>query len=407
MKNYLLSGIAALALGAVIVAALPQDGYSMDAPQGPMPVSVAIVMQKEITRWAEFSGRLRAVEDVEVRPRVSGIIDEVHFKEGDTVKKGDPLFTIDMRPFKAALAQAEAELASAQARAALAGSTAERAEKLFKQKALSQREYDERINGNKEALASIKAAEAALTLAQLNVEYAEVRAPITGRVGRPDITVGNTVGAGMVVLTTIQSVDPVYADFDIDEQTYLRAMKAVREGRASDMPVYMARADETEFKREGKIRSFDNQLSGDSGTMRVRAEFPNTDGVLTPGLFARVRLGTADKTQAVLVNDSAVNTDQDRKYVYAVDDKGMVGYRPVQIGTLENGLRVVDSGLAPGEKIVVNGLQRVRPGMPVQPVIVSMETLKPEGAPASEGQPASDKAAAQEPAKEEAPQEGK
>ena len=140
--------------------------------------------------------------------------------------------------------------------------------------------------------------------------------------------------------------------------------------------------------------------------MRVRAEFPNTDGVLTPGLFARIRLGTADKTQAVLVNDSAVNTDQDRKYVYAVDDKGMVGYRPVQIGTLENGLRVIDSGLAAGEKIVVNGLQRVRPGMPVQPVIVSMETLKPEGAPASEGQPAGEQPA-QEPAKEEAPQEGK
>jgi multidrug efflux system membrane fusion protein len=358
-------------------------------------------MQKEITRWSEFSGRLRAVEDVEVRPRVSGIIDEVHFKEGDTVKKGDPLFTIDMRPFKAALAQAEAQLASAQARGALAASTAERAEKLFKQKALSQREYDERTNGNKEALASIKAAEAALTLAQLNVEYAEVRAPITGRVGRPDITVGNTVAAGMVVLTTIQSVDPVYADFDIDEQTYLRAMKTVRAGRAADMPVYMALADETEFRREGKIRSFDNQLSGDSGTMRVRAEFANTDGVLTPGLFARIRLGTADKTSAVLVNDSAVNTDQDRKYVYAVDDKGMVGYRPVQIGTLENGLRVIDSGLAAGEKIVVNGLQRVRPGMPVQPVIVSMETLKPEGAPATEGQ------TAEEPAKEEAPQEGK
>ncbi|HYD19811.1 MAG TPA: efflux RND transporter periplasmic adaptor subunit [Patescibacteria group bacterium] len=414
MKKLLLSTVAALSIGAVLLLATPREGFTMDPPAA-MPVSVASALQKDITRWAEFSGRLRAVEDVEVRPRVAGIIDAVHFREGDLVKKGDPLFTIDMRPFQAALAQAEAELASAQARASLAGSTSARAQKLFKQKALSQREYDERINANKEAQAAIKAAEAALTLAKLNVEYAEVRAPISGRVGRPDITVGNTVAPGMQVLTTIQSVDPVYADFDIDEQTYLRAMKSVRAGRASDMPVFMALADEQEFKREGKIRSFDNQLQGDSGTMRVRAEFPNTDGILTPGLFARIRLGTADKTSAVLVNDAAINTDQDRKFVYAVDDKGMVNYRPVQLGVLENGLRVIETGLQPGEKIVVNGLMRVRPGVQVQPVIVSMETLKPEGAPAGDttAAPAGEKPADAPPATDpneppsEAPQEGK
>lgn len=369
--------LAPLCLAAMMIYAMP--AHAADMPQGPMPVSVATVPKQDITRWSEFSGRLRAVEDVEVRPRVSGVVEKVHFREGDIVKQGDKLFTIDTRPFKAAFDQADAALASAQARASLSSSNLSRAQGLFDKKALSQREFDERVNADKEAQAAVKAAEAQRELAALNLEYAELTAPISGRVGRPDITVGNVVQAGQSVLTTIQSVDPVYADFDIDEQTYLRAMKAVRAGRAAEMPVFMELADESEFTREGKIRSFDNQLQGDSGTMRVRAEFANTDGVLTPGLFARIRLGQAGAGEAVLVNDTAVNTDQDRKFVYTVDKEGNVNYQPVVLGALNDGMRIIDQGLSGGENIVVNGLMRVHPGMKVQPMMVDMRTLKPEG----------------------------
>ena len=243
--------------------------------------------------------------------------------------------------------------------------------------------------------AALAGAEAQVQIAKLNLEYSDIRSPITGRVGRPELTVGNLVQAGgnAPVLTTVQSVDPVYADFDIDEQTYLKAKKAVIEGKVSAMPVYMALADETDFKREGQIRSFDNQLSGASGTLRVRAEFPNKDGLLTPGLFAPIRLGDPDKVTAVLINDSAVGTDQDRKFVYTVDDKGNVNYRPVTLGAVDNGLRIIDKGLAPGENIIVNGLMRVHPGMQVVPQMVDMETLKPAGAPADGAAPAAPDAA--------------
>lgn len=368
-------------------AATPQDG---GMPQA-MPVSVAEVVDAEITRWNEFSGRLRAVEDVEVRPRVSGMVDEVHFREGDIVQKDDTLFTIDLRPFQAAYDRAAAALAAAEARVTLTGSELGRAKKLLEERAISQRELDEKNNAHLESVAAVKGAAAELALAKLDLEYAEVRAPITGRVGRPDITVGNIVQQGQSVLTTIQSVDPVYADFDIDEQTYLRVIKALRGGKensAEDMKVLMALADETEPTREGRIRSFDNQLVADSGTLRVRAEFKNTDGILTPGLFARLRLGSAEKYSAILVNDAAIGTDQTRKFVYVVGADGSVQYRPVTTGKISpEGLRIIESGLQAGDKIIVNGLQRVHPGMQVQPMMVSMETLKPEGAPADNAAP--------------------
>jgi len=365
-------------------AAAPEAG---GMPQA-MPVSVAAAIGAEITRWNEFSGRLSAVADVEVRPRVSGMVDEVHFREGDLVKKNDKLFTIDMRPFRAAYDRAAAALAAAEARATLTGSELGRAKKLLEERAISQRELDEKNNAHLEAVATVKGAEAEVQLAKLELEYAEVRSPITGRVGRLDITVGNIVQAGQSVLTTIQSVDPVYADFDIDEQTYLRVIKALRssdrEASAENMKVFMALADETEFKREGRIRSFDNRLIADSGTLRVRAEFSNDDGILTPGLFARLRLGSAETQAAVLINDAAIGTDQTRKFVYVVDDAGNVQYRPVTPGKLStDGLRIIEAGLQAGEKIVVNGLQRVHPGMQVQPMMVSMATLAPEGAPDS------------------------
>ncbi len=248
---------------------------------------------------------------------------------------------------------------------------------LIRDKSISQREFDEKQSAASTADAAVQEAKAQIELAELNLEYAQVLSPINGRIGRPEVTVGNTVESGIAVLTTIQSVDPIYADFDIDEQTYLKLSRAVRtENKGGSMPVFMALADETDPKREGKIKSFDNQLTGTSGALRVRAEFTNTDGLLTPGLFARVRLGSADKRAVALVNDVAINTDQDRKFVYAVDKDGNVGYRPVTLGALADGLRIVESGLAAGENIVVNGLMRVHPGMKVQPVPVSMLTLQ-------------------------------
>ncbi len=362
-------------------AAIPEAG---GMPQV-MPVSVAAAVGADITRWNEFSGRLSAVEDVEVRPRVSGMVDEVHFREGDLVKKDDKLFSIDIRPFQAAYDRAAAALAAAEARVTLTGSELGRAKRLLEERALSQRELDEKNNAHLEAVAAVQGAEAEVQLAKLDLEYAEVRSPITGRVGRLDITVGNIVQAGQSVLTTIQSVDPVYADFDIDEQTYLRVIKAMRGGdqetSARNMKVFMALADETEFMREGSIRSFDNRLIADSGTLRVRAEFNNTDGILTPGLFARLRLGSAETQAAVLINDAAIGTDQTRKFVYVVDGEGNVQYRPISPGKLSaDGLRIIEGGLQAGENIIVNGLQRVHPGMKVQPMMVSMTTLKPEGA---------------------------
>lgn len=374
-------------------AAAGADAQAATSPEGgappAMPVSVATSIGRDITEWTEFSGRLRAAEDVQIRPRVSGSIEGLHFAEGDLVKKGDRLFTIDLRPYQATYDQAAAALDGAAARAELAGSDLERAKKLLEERAVSQREFDEKNNAHREAAAAVNAARATLALAALDLEYAEVRAPIDGRVGRPDITVGNMVQAGQAVLTTLQSIDPIYADFDMDEQTYLRLMKGMTGGaRGTNMQVFMALADESEFEREGVIRSFDNQLSGDSGTLRVRAEFKNTDGVLTPGLFARIRLGSAQKTAAVLINDSAIGTEQTRKFVYVVGADGAVAYRPVSIGKLSaDGLRIITEGLSADEPVVVNGLMRIRqPGMKVQPMMVSMHTLQPEGgAPAATG----------------------
>lgn len=402
LKNIIVITVAG-ALGAYLMLTgrlpLPGGPQSGDAPAAiaaapeqpqAMPASVAEALPREITEWSEFSGRLRAAEDVQIRPRVSGTIDAVHFREGDLVKAGQPLFTIDLRPYKAAYDQAAAALKGAEARAELTRSDFERAEKLLAERALSQREFDEKKNAWREADAAVAAGKAALDLAALDLEYAEVRAPIDGRVGRPDITVGNMVQAGQAVLTTLQSVDPVFADFDMDERTYLRLLKTVRtEGRSGDMPVLMALADEDAFTRTGRIRSFDNQLSGDSGTLRVRAEFDNPDGLLTPGLFARIRLGSPEKTSAVLVNDKAIGTDQTRRFVYTLDETGTVGYRPVTLGRLtEDGLRVIASGLAAGEKVVVNGLMRIQPGMQVQPMMVPMDTLQiPDAAPPAATEP--------------------
>lgn len=367
--------------------AKPEQQAEGEAPAAPggeqkaMPISVAVVEQVDITKYNEFSGRLTAAEDVQVRPRVSGTIDAVHFKEGDLVEKGETLFTIDLRPFQAAYNTADAAVAAAKASTSLAERDLQRAKSLLAERALSQREFDERKSAYDNAVATLKAAEAQKELYALDLEFAHVRAPVAGRVGRPEITVGNNVRANQDIITTLQSVNPVYVDFDVDEMTYLGLMKSVRiEDRASAMPVAMALADESEFVREGRIRSFDNQLLASAGTMRVRAEFDNADGLLTPGLFARVRLGTPEKMATIVINDAAISTDQSKRFVYVVDENGTVQYREIIQGDMHPEGRIIRSGLKEGEKIIVNGLMRARPGMQVSPVLVDMKTLKPADA---------------------------
>lgn len=357
------------------------EGAPAGAPQA-MPISVAVVPSVDITRYSEFSGRLRAVEDVDIRPRVSGIVDAVNFAEGDMVEKGKVLFVIDRRPFQAALNTAEAAVTAAKASVKLAEQDLKRARALLAERALSQREFDERQSALDNARATLQGAQAQKDLYALDLEFSEVRAPVSGRIGRPEITVGNTVRANEDVLTTLQSINPVYLDFDIDESTYLGLMKSVRvDNTSANMPVAMALADEDDFSRQGRIRSFDNQLLATSGTMRVRAEFDNADGLLTPGLFSRVRLGTPEKLQAIIINDSAISTDQSKRFVYVVADDGTVQYREIKQGPMHPMGRIIESGLQAGEQIIVNGLLRARPGMKVTPMVVDMTTLKPADAP--------------------------
>jgi multidrug efflux system membrane fusion protein len=341
------------------------------------PVSVAAVLERSVTEWDDFSGRVEAVDQVEVRPRISGTIDAVHFQEGQLVKKGDRLFTIDPRPYKAELARAEAARAGAQARLSLAKTELERTRKLLEERAVAQRELDTRENAFQEADADLKAADAAVQTARLNLQYTEISAPIAGRVSRAEITVGNLVATGPTapVLTRVVSVSPMYVNFEIDEPTYIRysSTGAVGNSGVNRIPVQMGLTSETGYPREGHIKSFDNRLDNGSGTIRVRAVFDNENGALTPGMFARVRTGTAHAENALLVDDRAIGTDQDKKYVMVVGADNKAVYRPVTLGPIVDGLRIVRSGVKKDERIVVDGLQRIRPNDTVAPETVAMD----------------------------------
>lgn len=350
----------------------------------PMPVSVAAVLQQEIALWDEFSGRLEAVQRVDVRPRVAGAVQAVHFREGALVKQGDLLFTVDPAPYAAEVDRAEAQVLAAQARVSHTRSEMERAARLWDERAIAQREYEERVNAQREAEANLRAAQAALQTARLNLGYTQVRAPVAGRVGRIEVTVGNLVasGAGAPVLTTLVSVNPIYASFDTDEQVVARALESLRTGQGTraaieSIPVQMGTGTTGGTPYKGHLQLIDNQVNARSGTVRVRAVFDNADGALMPGQFARIRMGQARSTQAVLINERAVGTDQSKKYVMVVGEGNKVEYREVQLGAPVDGLRIVTAGLKAGERIVVNGLQRVRPGAVVEPQDVPM-TAKSE-----------------------------
>lgn len=355
-------GAPALAAGASLLLA----ACGADAPPPPPPpsVTVAAAEAREITEWDEFAGRFEAVDAVEVRPRVSGHIQRVAFTEGSDVRKGQVLFEIDPRPYAAELERAVAELERQRTRRGLAASEVARAERLLSVQAISREEFDARTSARTQGDAEVRAAQAAVAAARLNLEWTRVRAPIDGRVSRAEVTEGNLVAAGapgMPPLTTVVSRSPIYVYFEGDEQAYLKVAGLSGKGGS----VWVGLANEEGFPHEAKLDFVDNRLDPASGTIRARAVIDNANGRFTPGLYARVRLAGSSRYTATMVRDGAIGTDQDRKFVLVLKADGTVEYRAVELGRLVDGLRVIRSGLRPGEKIVVNGLQRVRPGAKV------------------------------------------
>jgi multidrug efflux system membrane fusion protein len=355
-------------------------------PTGAPPqVTVASVVDKSVAESDEFTGHFEAVQSVDVRPRVTGFIQRVVFSEGATVRQGDPLFVIDRRPYEADVARAAAVLEQARTRQGLAQQELDRARRLASTQAISREELDGRSSGFAESGAGVRAAEAALRSAQLNLEWTTVRAPITGRVGRAEITTGNLVQATGAVLTTIVSLDPIYVYFDTDEQLYLKnasafsALRSVPGARVAPRPVSIGLANESGFPHQGTLDFVDNQADRAAGTIRVRAVLPNASHLFAPGLFARVKLSGGRMRQATLIQDQAIGTDQDRKFVLVLKTDSTVEYRPITIGRTADGLRIVEAGLQAGESVVVNGQLRVRPGMKVAakraPMLVTASTL--------------------------------
>jgi len=377
----LIAGAAALvALGAIGFGQFSQPAQADAGPAAPpaTPVSVAQVVSQEVSAWNEFSGRLEAVDRVDVRARVSGAVQAVHFREGSLVKAGDLLVTIDPAPYQAEVSRLEAQVAAAQARVNYTQSELARSKALLEERAVAKRDFDERDNAAREGAANLRAAQAALQTAQLNLGYTQVRAPVAGRVGKIEVTTGNLVaaGAGAPVLTTLVSVSPIYASFDADEKIVSGALASLPADRRGleRIPVEMATATDPQT---GRLQLVDNQVDAKSGTLRVRAVFDNKDGRLIPGQFAKLRMGQAKNEPALLVNERAVGTDQDKRFVIVVGQGNQAEWRPVTLGANVNGLRVVTSGLKGGERIVVGGLQRVRPGSVLAPKDVAMDA-KPE-----------------------------
>jgi len=375
-----------LAIGLAALASLnvgcSSSAQSKASAPAPAEVSVAEVICKQISDSDEFTGRLEAVNAVEVRPRVSGYLQGVHFKEGAIVRQGDLLFQIDPRPFQAEVDRLKGDLSQAKAQRSRAQSDFERAERLHNNDGMSAEEYDRRAAVRNEAEARIASTEAALRGAKLNLDFTRVTAPMTGRVGRAEITEGNLVesGAGQVKpLTTLVSLDPIYVYFDVDEQTYLKYARLTQSHGASSHDLrsmaQLGLADEDGFPHAGQVSFVDNQVSSSTGTIRLRATFANKNLALTPGLFARIRLQGGGAHSGCLAKDEAIVTDLNQKYVFVLGKNNTLAYRPVKLGPMTEGLRVVRDGLHEGDVIVVSGLQRVRPGSAVTPKKVSMASL--------------------------------
>jgi multidrug efflux system membrane fusion protein len=357
--------LAGVGAGAFALRSTGAESKAAAAQPQALPVPVQVIEEHEVTTWDEFSGRLEAVERVDVRSRVAGAVKSVHFVEGALVKRDDLLISIDPDPYAAEVERAQAQVVAAQARLTYTTSEHERAKRLWDESAIARRELDERVNAEQEADANLRAAQAALTSAKLNLSYTKVRAPVAGRVGRLEVTVGNLVpaGPGAPVLTTLVSVNPIYASFDADEHVVLRALK---EGQ-KDIAVEAETVTNGGRQLRGRLQLIDNQVNTKSGTVRVRAVFDNRDGSLIAGQYVKLRMGRAKAQPAILVSERAIGTDQDKRFVFVVgpDDKAI--WRQVTLGGTANGQRIVSAGLEPGERIVVNGLQRVRPGAVLAP----------------------------------------
>ena len=360
-----------------------QKGPAAGAAPPPPKVSVAKPVQKKVTERDEYVGRFVAFDYVEVRARVSGYLEKIHFKDGQLVKQGDPLFTIDPRPFKAAVAQAKASIEQAKANRAFAESDLKRGESLRAGTTITQQALDQRMQASRVAAAAVTAQQAALEQAELDLSFTELTAPISGRIGDRRVSVGNLVSGGAsgstTLLATIASIDPIRFEFTMDEASYLRYLR-IAGGEASSaadrgmtLPVRLKLIDEDKFSHEGKIDFVDNAIDRSSGTIRGRALFANADSKLTPGMFGRIQIATSAPVAALLVPDAAIATEQVRKFVYVLDADNVAHPKYVKLGQLVDSLRVVE-GLEPDDTIVVNGLMRVRPGVKVAPENVEVET---------------------------------
>jgi multidrug efflux system membrane fusion protein len=341
------------------------------SPTPAIPVDVATIRYQAITDWHEYSGRLEAVERVEIRPLVSGTLTQVRFQDGTLVRRGDPLFTIDPRPYQAAVDEAQARLTAATAQAAYTGADLARAQRLLAGNAIARRDFEEKRNAAREASARVQAAQAALRSAQLDLEHTRIAAPIDGRVSKAAVTEGNVVGAGDArPLTTMVSVSQLYASFEMDEQAFLEMSGTAASDAGTAVPVSMGLANEPGYPRQGRLAFLDNSLDPSTGTIRVRALFDNPDGRLRPGLYARIRMGAGAPHDAVLLREQAIGTDQAKRFVMVVDDANKAAYREVTLGASREGWRVIRTGLTSGDRVVVNGMQRIRPGDTVAPTPV-------------------------------------
>ena len=375
--------VAAVSLSVLAVAgigtALTTQAASQAAAPAATPVTVAVVATQNVSVWDDFSGHLEAVDRVEIRPRVAGAVKAIHFREGALVKAGDLLVTIDPATYQAEAARAQADVSGATARLTLATSEQARAQRLWNDHAIAQSELESRTNDLKAAEANLAAARASLQSANLNLSYTQVRAPVSGRVGRIEVTVGNLVAAGpqAQMLTTLVSVSPIYASFDADEEVIHRTIADLGTASLETIPVTVE-ADGGDAI-DGHLQLIDNQFDGTSGTLRARAVFQNTEGKLIPGQFVRVRMGAAQTKPAVLVSELAVGTDQSKRFVYVVGADHKVAYREVTLGGTANGLRIVTTGLKDGDRVVVSGIQHVGPGSVVSETVAAMDAkTKPE-----------------------------
>jgi multidrug efflux system membrane fusion protein len=374
-NTYPLVALALSVLIAMAIAACNSEAAPADAMPPAPEVSVATVLSKQVRQWDEFTGRVAAVGTVELRPRVSGYVERVAFQEGQEVRKGDLLFAIDQRPYRATLESALAGLERARSEARLAQTQDVRAQALVEAKAISREEFETRKAATAQGNAGVRAAEAAVAAARLDLQFTQVRSPIDGRAGRALMTEGNLAQADATLLTTVVSLDPVHVYFESDEQSFLRYSDLARKGERtrSSNPVRVGLANEAGYPHAGVVDFIDNQVDARTGTIRARAVLRNPDRVFTPGLFARVQLQGSGEFKALLIDDKAVLTDQDRKYVYVLGPKNAAMRKDVVLGRMADGLRVVESGLTPQDKVIVHGVQKVFfPGMPVAPKQIVM-----------------------------------